>query len=327
MRVLAIGNRDPWAVTGGYERIFRGVVERLRAEGHEVRVATADDVFRWYWRDGDFFKPSWAERRAIERHNAGVLADLLADGVDAVCWWGMGGMSLGLIEQVRRAGVPAVGVVGDGWMIYGPRVDRPVAAGPCAHWIFISRAVKERAEQEGYVFPSWSLAHPGVDPAKFPAAPERAWSWRLGYVGRESPEKGIDTARRAVELLPQATLDVAGPGRDPLVAYRAADAIVFPVEWPEPWGLVPLEAMSVGRPVIATGTGGSGEYLEDRVNCVLFEPGDADALAERVRELAGDPALRTRLREGGFATAARFSEEAFERAVIEALERVSPVSG
>ena len=316
-----MGNRDPWAVMGGYERIFRGVVERLRADGHDVRVETADSVFRWYWRDGDFFTPSWKERRAIERHNAAVMDGLLAEGADAVCWWGMGGMSLGLVEQVRRAGVPAVGVVGDGWMIYGPKVDRPVALGPCAHWIFISRAVKERAEQEGYVFPSWSMAHPGVDPATFPPAPEREWQGRLAYVGRVSPEKGVDTARAAAALL-GVELAVSDSG-DPYEAYAAADAILFPVEWPEPWGLVPLEAMSVGRPVIATGTGGSGEYLEDGVNCLLFPPGDAEALAARVRELAGDPPLRARLRSGGFTTAARYSEDAFELAVIDALRRVA----
>ena len=324
MRVLAVGNRDPWKVTGGYERIFRGVVERLRREGHEVAVATADDAFRWYWRDGDFFKPSWAERRAIERHNEQTMASLLADA-DVVSWWGMGGMSLGLIEQVRRAGVPAVGVVGDGWMIYGPQVDRPVALGPCAHWIFISRAVKERAELEGYVFPSWSMAHPGVDPEKFPPAPEREWEGRLAYVGRVSPEKGVDTARAAASLL---GLDLAlRDSGDPYAADAAADAILGQVQWPEPWGLVPLEAMSVGRPVIATGTGGSGEYLVDGVNCLLFPPGDAAALAERVRELAGSPELRAQLRAGGFATAARFTEEAFEQAVIDALRRVHGEAG
>jgi glycosyltransferase involved in cell wall biosynthesis len=320
MRVLAVGNRDPFTVTGGYERIFRSAVERLRAEGHEVRVETADGGFRWYWRDGDFFNPSWKERREIERHNADLMAGLLAEGVDAVSWWGMGGMSLGLIEQVRRAGVPAVGVVGDGWMIYGPKVDRPVAAGPCAHWIFISRAVRDRALQEGYVFPSSSIAHPGVDPEAFSPAPEREWEGRLAYVGRVSPEKGVDTARAAAALL-GTELAISASG-DPYAAYAAADAILFPSEWPEPWGLVPLEAMSIGRPVIATGTGGSGEYLVDGENCLLFPPGDAAALAERVRRLAADAPLRTRLREGGFATAARFRQDAFDAAVVDALEQV-----
>ena len=53
-------------------------------------------------------------------------------------------------------------------------------------------------------------------------------------------------------------------GREELISlYGRADAVVFPVRWNEPWGLVPLEAMARGRPVVATGRGGSGEYLVD----------------------------------------------------------------
>jgi hypothetical protein len=49
-------------------------------------------------------------------------------------------------------------------------------------------------------------------------------------------------------------------------AYADADLVVFPVRWEEPWGLVPLEAMARGRPVVATGRGGSGEYLREGGN-------------------------------------------------------------
>jgi glycosyltransferase involved in cell wall biosynthesis len=65
-----------------------------------------------------------------------------------------------------------------------------------------------------------------------------------------------------------------------------------------------LEAMACGTPVVATGTGGSGEYLEDRVNCLIVPPGNADALAAAVRTLAADPALRARVIAGGARTAA-----------------------
>jgi glycosyltransferase involved in cell wall biosynthesis len=97
--------------------------------------------------------------------------------------------------------------------------------------------------------------------------------------------------------------------------YRAADAVVFPVVWDEPWGLVPLEAMAQGRPVVATGRGGSGEYLRDGENCLLFEAGDAGALAGVLQRLADDPQLRGRLREGGLATAPRHTETVFNAAV------------
>ena len=109
-------------------------------------------------------------------------------------------------------------------------------------------------------------------------------------------------------------------------AYGDADAVVFPVVWEEPWGLVPLEAMGRGRPVVATGRGGSGEYLRDGENCLLFEAGDAGELAAALQRLADDPELRRRLREGGLATASRYTEPAFNEAVEDALVQAVPKS-
>jgi glycosyltransferase involved in cell wall biosynthesis len=104
----------------------------------------------------------------------------------------------------------------------------------------------------------------------------------------------------------------------------AADALVFPVRWREPWGLVPLEAMAVGRPVVATGRGGSGEYLRHEENCLIFDP-DAGpaALAAALRRLAGDELLRDRLRAAGTATVERIGVSAFDEAVEASLERAS----
>jgi glycosyltransferase involved in cell wall biosynthesis len=155
----------------------------------------------------------------------------------------------------------------------------------------------------------------------------------------------VDTAIEALALLPrEATLAVRGDGDPAYVAelhalaerlgvtdrvafepytrdgvagaYAAADAVVFPVTWQEPWGLVPLEAMSVGRPVLASRAGGgAAEYLEDGVNCLQFEPGDAAGLAAVVRRLADDGALREAVRAGGAATAARFTDARFHAAL------------
>ena len=52
---------------------------------------------------------------------------------------------------------------------------------------------------------------------------------------------------------------------------RRGRRVLFPVRWEEPWGLVPLEAMAVGTPVVASGRGGSAEYLRDGENCLLFD--------------------------------------------------------
>jgi glycosyltransferase involved in cell wall biosynthesis len=91
--------------------------------------------------------------------------------------------------------------------------------------------------------------------------------------------------------------------------YRAADVMVFPSTWPEPFGLVPIEAMACGVPVVATGVGGSAEFLVHGENCLLVEPGDPVALAAAVRRLAGDPALRRTLVAHGLETARELDVE------------------
>lgn len=178
-----------------------------------------------------------------------------------------------------------------------------------------------------------------VDNTHFsPADRSRPWAWRLATTGRFDPRKGFETAIRALPLLPDhTTLACWGRGgederrrleavagelgisdrvrfgsleRDELPdAYRDADAFVFPSLWEEPFGMVPVEAMACGVPVVATGTGGSAEFLEDGVNCLLYPAGDHRALAERLVELADDAALRSRLVESGLRTAAGFDVE------------------
>jgi glycosyltransferase involved in cell wall biosynthesis len=391
VRVLCVGNMyPPHDLRGGYELTWRSSVLHLRARGHEARVLTSDyrspdldpsseldgDVhreLRWYWRDHEFPRLPLRERIGLERHNAEVLERHLRElRPDVVAWWGMGGMSLGLVERVRRAGVPAVGVVGDEWLRWGQRVDawlaplhrRPSLArvaerltglpgsvdfGAAATWLFNSEETRASSPPQ----PRSAVAHPGIDAELFRPAPPRPWGWRLLYLGRIDERKGIHIAIDVLTTLPaKATLTIQGSGdeaygrelaaraaahgladrvifsaepRERLPAlYAAADVLVFPVQWEEPWGLVPLEAMAVGRPVVATGTGGSREYLEHEQNCLIYRPRDsARALADSVNRLARDDTLRARLCENGVATAARFTERAYNQAIEAALERAT----
>ena len=79
--------------------------------------------------------------------------------------------------------------------------------------------------------------------------------------------------------------------------------------------------------MVATGRGGSAEYLRDEHNCLLFDADDAEALADRLSRLGSDEALRARLRRGGLETAPRYTEAIFNQAVEEELTRaVRPVT-
>ena len=78
---------------------------------------------------------------------------------------------------------------------------------------------------------------------------------------------------------------------------RVADVFVFPSRY-EPLGLVVLEAMASGLPVITSRTVGAGELLGDG-GLVLEDPEDVDALATAMRRLAGDAALRRSMGKAG----------------------------
>lgn len=231
--------------------------------------------------------------------------------------------------------------------------------GATGTFCFVSRALRAQAERESiWRYPDATVVYSGIDRRDFPPASTngtgagagswagadagpwagpargggRPWGWRLLYVGRIDPRKGLDTAIKALALLaPEARLEVIGRGDDRYLAelrrlaaglgvtervrygcrpraelagrYRAADVLVFPSTWDEPFGLVPVEAMACATPVVATATGGSGEFLVDEANCLRFPPGDHRAAAAAVERLAADPDLRGRLVRGGLETA------------------------
>ena len=89
--------------------------------------------------------------------------------------------------------------------------------------------------------------------------------------------------------------------------YAQLDLVVVP-SLEEAFGRVALEAMAAGCPVAASRTGGLAETVEDHVNGLLFEPGDAEGLANAVVEAAISSELRRRLAEGGRETYSRYVE-------------------
>ena len=72
-------------------------------------------------------------------------------------------------------------------------------------------------------------------------------------------------------------------------------------------GIVNLEAMAAGKAVVASRTGGVPEIVVENETGLLVPPGDAVALAEALRRVAGDDALRTRLGAAGLERVAKFS--------------------
>jgi glycosyltransferase involved in cell wall biosynthesis len=101
--------------------------------------------------------------------------------------------------------------------------------------------------------------------------------------------------------------------------------LVVPSTWPEPFGLVGVEAGSHGLPAAAFAVGGIPEWLNDGVNGRLA-PGDpptAAGLARAIVECVGDPAEHTRLRRGALEMASRFDLNAHLNALLAILAQAA----
>ncbi len=130
------------------------------------------------------------------------------------------------------------------------------------------------------------------------------------FTGRVVKEKGLDKLLHALTLVrSEWRLIVDGDGSDlnnakqlaqklglthriefvgwadkerHLQHYRQASLIVVPSVWPEPFGLVGIEAMSYAKPVIAFRVGGIPQWLDDKVTGFLIEPYDVKMMADQI---------------------------------------------
>lgn len=99
--------------------------------------------------------------------------------------------------------------------------------------------------------------------------------------------------------------------------YERADIVVYPTLGAEPYGLVPLEAMSCGRPIVASRSGGIPETVIDGVTGYIVPVGDVGALADRLAELISCPRLTRRLgRTGRRHVRKNFDSERYVAAIL-----------
>ncbi len=175
-----------------------------------------------------------------------------------------------------------------------------------------------------------TLLMPSPPPQKNYLRSPSPWP-QLLYVGRLDREKGIDLLLRAMERLNGVRLRIVGEGplrprlehlakslgigdRVSFIGWLEPSAInielartwalVVPSLWAEPLGLVAVEAVTRGVPVVASQSGGLAEIIEPGVTGLLFPNGDAAALEKRLRQLVSGTAFP------GF----RLPEDAVERA-------------
>jgi glycosyltransferase involved in cell wall biosynthesis len=174
----------------------------------------------------------------------------------------------------------------------------------------------------------------------------------LLFAGRVVPEKGLDLLVEALTLASGSweELVVAGDGwdlercrrlagrrgietkitflghrstADVRAAMRRSRMVVVPSRWPEPFGIVGLEAMAEARPVVGSNIGGIPEWLDGGETGLLVEPGDAYALADAIQELLDAPERADAMGQEGWRRVERFSPDAHLDALVSLYERVA----
>jgi glycosyltransferase involved in cell wall biosynthesis len=306
---------------GGTERIVSYLTEELVRQGHQVTLFASGDSMtaaelvavtpRALRLDPDVVEPLAHSMVLLER----VASE--ADRFDIIHFH-FDHMQYGFM---RRLDVPSVAT------IHG-RMDLPDLVPLFREYAEIPLVSISDAQREPLPALNWVATVPhGLPMESIGFHPDRGAY--LAFLGRTSPEKRVD---RAIEIARRAgwPLKVAAKvdpvdreyfDRDirPLLAGGAefvgeigeedkdaflggAAAVLFPIDWPEPFGLVMIEAAARGTPVLAFRHGSVPEVIDDGVNGIVVDDTD-DAVRAVPRLLALD---RRRVRE---ATVRRFSVE------------------
>jgi glycosyltransferase involved in cell wall biosynthesis len=311
----------PPPLYGGIELVVDELSRGFQAAGHEVTLFTTGDSTcpvprRWVLPEAEGMRIGMAVpelRHVIAAYDALQGCDIIHDHT-------LAGPLLAAARAgaAGRVGRPGCGVPADGpapvvTPVHGPLNDDLVdiyqALGDAVSIICISEAQRQPAPQ----IPVARVIHHGIDASLFPegdGAGDGDGPFCL-FLGRMAPDKGahraIDVARRAghrlllaakmrepweVRYFTETVEPMLGPdavylGEVPhsrkLELLANATALLFPIRWNEPFGLVMLEAMACGTPVLAFSEGAAPEVVRDGVTGFLCA--DETAMVRALRDV------------------------------------------
>ena len=322
----------------GAERYMMTLAERLNAEGHSCVILCkhrAQSVIEECARRGLDVQPVRLYGKAdvtapfrLARRLRAVHADVVHTHLSTASLWGS--------VAAHLAGLPAVATVqGRNTATCYRYADRLIAN---------SQAVREHMLAQGIPPERITVVYNAVDVSAFrrvlsPAEAKQrlgldAHRLIIGTAAHLSLKKGHDVLLRAaaevVKAAPDCHFVLLGEGdqrsalerlggrlglrdRVTFLGFRhdAADVMsaydIFALaSWWEPFGLVFVEAMALGVPVVTTRAGGAPEVVAEGETGLLVPPGDPPALARALLRLATDGELRRRLGQAGPTRAARF---------------------
>lgn len=252
-----------------------------------------------------------------------------------------------LLHETLAAGLPVLHALANATPGYAP-AEQPASprywVAPCSDWN------GQELRRAGFNPVRVETLYPGARIDRFFRlfAPDTR-RLRLAYASLVMPYKGVHVLVQALVRLQAAgvdfTAEIAGDCTDPdflaqlqqTVAgagladrvtftgfldrqglgelFARSNVLVFPSQFPEPFGISQVEAMASGLVVVTSGTGGAREIVRHGTDGLLFKADDPAALTEQLCRLAGDPALFSRLQQNGQMRALAFSVESAVRKI------------
>jgi glycosyltransferase involved in cell wall biosynthesis len=159
-------------------------------------------------------------------------------------------------------------------MLGGPEPDQPLVA-------YVGRLVREKG--------IFTLLR------AFASHRQAGGAGHLLLAGHAPGQEVAELGQLAGELkLPADAWEVRPPTSQPETVYRAADVVVVPSEWDEPFGLVPLEAMACGTLAVVSDRGIMPEFVAPVGHDCVFPAGDAGALSARLTHWLSEAGARER---------------------------------
>jgi glycosyltransferase involved in cell wall biosynthesis len=312
LRILEIA--PPWFTVpptgyGGIEQVVAQLADGLVDAGHEVTLLASGGSTSKATVQNVFEVPPSAELGSTCHELIHVVAgyhrreefDVIHDHS------GFTGAAFGALLD----GPPVVHTLHGPWVPEVEVFHRSMGDG--LHLVAISEDQRSRAP-EGVTVEH--MVHNGISLTEHPFRAEPDADRHLAFVGRANVEKGPEVAVRVAGLLGRhlkmavkinepaeqiywdehvapllvgADVEVVrnGTKQDAIDIMSGAEATLFPIAWPEPFGLVMVESMAVGTPVIAYAAGASLEVIDSGTTGVLVPPDDLDAFVAAVRSAGG----------------------------------------
>ena len=312
-QIAPLAESVPPKLYGGTERVVSWLTEELVALGHDVSLFASGDS-----RTTAKLVPACPRALRLRRRRAdpaaayAVLLDAIAERASDfdVIHCHIDWVHLPLLRRLRTPFLTT---------LHGrlDLPDLPLTAQRFPDAPFVSISQNQRIPLPGL---NWVATIPHGLPPDLLKLSDRPQGY-LAFLGRVSPEKGPDTAIRVAHavglplriaakvpraenryfnetikpLLHQNNISFVGEVNDQQKQdfLGNAAALLFPIDWPEPFGLVMIEAMACGTPVIAWSRGSVPEIVEDGITGFIVE-----SEAEAVAAISRIPALaRRRIRE------------------------------